>query len=127
MITAKLATVEITDINGRLVTPVKTVYPSSIQVCAEKFSKINPDCWVKVTSESGRQAILTPENMRKDDWRTVNGLLNLEDYIVKWMPSSKKINPKQMQKELEAAYKDDDLDLDPYANDRPDTDCNGDD
>lgn len=125
--TAKLATVEITDINGKLVTDPKMVYPSSIQICAEKFSGINPDCYIKVTSESGEQVVLTPKNMRKDEYKTIDGSLSLDNFMAKWMPSSKKVNPKQIQKELEAAFGADDLDSDPYANDRPDANCNGDD
>jgi hypothetical protein len=122
-----IATVEITDKFGTLVTK-KVISPASIQRAADKFSSMNPDCYVKVTAKSGEQVMLTPENMRKDEYKMATGHLDLEDFMAKWMPSKRKVNPKLIQKELEAEFKaEDDLDQDPYENDKPYEDCNGDD
>lgn len=121
-----MATVEITDRFGKPVMK-KVVSPTSIEKAAEKFSEMNPDCYVKVTAKSGEQVMLTPFNMRKDEYRMATGHLDLEDFMEKWMPSKRKINPKLIEQELEAEFKADDIDEDPYANDKPYEDCNGDD
>ena len=123
---AKLAKVEIKNRFGKIITK-KSIYPKSIQIAAQKFSELHPDCYVTVISQSGEQVKLTPINMRKDEYKILTGHLDLEDFMMKWMPG-KQVNSKLVQQEVESEFSiDESLDLDPYAADRPYQDCNGDD
>jgi hypothetical protein len=122
------ATVKITDAKGNIVM-TKQFEPASIERAADKFRILYPDGFVTVSNEKDFVS-LQPLNMIRDEEKVNNDEMSFTSFTSKWYPAKKKTKEpkaKDIEKELAAEFAMDDIDSDPYGNDKPYEDCNGDD
>jgi hypothetical protein len=100
------ATVVVRDKKNKIVF-TKTWETKDINVAAEKFSKLYPDCWVNVAVDKYNFVAMQPANMALDQQLVNSEKLSIEDFMTKWY--GKQPSKKAVEQELIDEYGEEDL------------------